>query len=260
MPAASELTRPSRTRRRKSASSATGTSSRTTPASRWRSRRSAVARATASWRSAQRAANAGSVRSRRRTSSCTPSQPASRSASSRMTCTRPCSATTAAVRAASSSARARNSASLSRKWWKIAPRDRPVSASRTLTVAPSKPCRANARRHASRICPRRASSWAGATLGMSGLYKPYVRTVKGGDGAAGRRRGRRRRAEVAHVVRQQVRHALADLVQAEHLVVDGPVEDVEAAGADEDHAGGAGGGRRPRCAPSSRRRSRGRSS
>ena len=45
--------------------------------------------------------------------------------------------TVAAISTASSSATARNSESLSRKWWKIAPRDSPVACSRRRTVAPS---------------------------------------------------------------------------------------------------------------------------
>ena len=56
-----------------------------------------------------------------------------------MTCTRPLRATVSTIAAASSSATARNSDSLSRKWWKIAPRDRPVSSSSRRTVAPSYP-------------------------------------------------------------------------------------------------------------------------
>jgi hypothetical protein len=84
------------------------------------------------------------VRSRRETSSWVPSQPATsgeaaRASRSHITCTSPLRATVSTIAAASSSATARNSESLSRKWWKIAPRDSPVSSSSRRTVAPSYP-------------------------------------------------------------------------------------------------------------------------
>ncbi|SLJ82856.1 Uncharacterised protein [Mycobacteroides abscessus subsp. abscessus] len=56
---------------------------------------------------------------------------------SRMTCTMPWLAATSAIRSASSWASARNSASLSRKWWKMAPRESPIASSSLRTVAPS---------------------------------------------------------------------------------------------------------------------------
>ena len=90
MPAAMLLTRPSRTRRRKSASSGDGdvvahdarVALALEPGGRGAGDR-LLALGPATRRTP------GSVRSRRRTSSCTPSQPASLSRRSRMTCTRP---------------------------------------------------------------------------------------------------------------------------------------------------------------------------
>jgi hypothetical protein len=84
-----------------------------------------------------------------------------------MTWTSPCWLTVATMAAASSSATARNSESLSRKWWKIAPRDSPVCSSSRRTVAPSYPYRAKQARAPARISRRLASNWSWLTLGTS---------------------------------------------------------------------------------------------
>ena len=108
-------TSPSSTSSKNAASVSTGTSVRRVPRSTPRCSRSRAARPMVSERAAHRPRKSASVRSRRDNSSWTPSQPASRLRRSRMTCTRPCSATTAAISAASSSATAKKSDSLSPK-------------------------------------------------------------------------------------------------------------------------------------------------
>ena len=55
----------------------------------------------------------------------------------RITWTSPSRGTTSVIASASSAASAMNTASLSGKWWKMAPRDSPISSSSTRTVAPS---------------------------------------------------------------------------------------------------------------------------
>jgi ABC-type multidrug transport system fused ATPase/permease subunit len=140
-PMASWETSPSSTSSRKRASTATSTSSRTVPAPAWRASRSRVAAVSAAALARQCSRKPGSVRPRRTTSRKVPVQPAcsasGAASSSRMTWTRPCSVTIPAIRRVSCSATARNSASLSRKWWKIAPRDSPTACSSRRTVAPS---------------------------------------------------------------------------------------------------------------------------